>query len=191
VSPRLLPWAACAALVLVFALRAAFPGKRAGVDAPGVAQEAAETGPQILLGPVEVVEYHDDGAVNHLNAGGAVYEYARRTMRGREVVLYLRTGSLRGATVRAPSASWDFERASVSLPGGCRVDHEGGWTGDLSPATLDLAGRTLLAPGAAAFSGPGFLVSGNRLVWNWGAGKITLDSPKSRIQPAATSRRRG
>ena len=190
-NARLLPWAAFAALVLTFAVRAALPGKGAGVAAPGVAREAAESGPQIRLGPAEMVEFHEDGAVNRLAAEAALYEFARRTMTAREVVVHLQAGSLRGATVRAPAASWDFDRASMSLPGGCRVDHEGGWTGDLSPATLDLAGRTLRAPGAATFSAPGFIISGNRLVWNWGEGNITLDSPKSRIQPAAASRRKG
>jgi len=148
-------------------------------------------GPEIRLGPAEVREYRDDGSWNRLTAEGAVYEYARKAVTGRGVVVYLMGGAIRGATARAPLASWDFDRAAVSLPEGCRVDHEGGWAGDLSPATLDFAQKTLHVPGAATLSGPGFSVTGKDLAWNWGEGRITMNTPKSRIHPASAHRPRG
>jgi len=190
-SPRLLPWAACAALVLALAVRAALPGKGAAVPAPGSSRGPAETGPEIRLGPAEVLEIHDDGSRNRLTAEGAVYEYERKMLTGHGVVIYPKAGSARGSTVRAPSVAWDFDRASIALPEGGGADYEGGWKGELSPATVDLAVRTLRVPGPATISGPGLSITGSNLVWKWVDGKITMDSPRSRILPAATHRRKG
>jgi len=190
-STRLLPWAACAALVLALAVRAALPGKGAAVPAPGSSRGPVETGPEIRLGPAEVLEIHDDGSRNRLTAEGAVYEYERKMLTGHGVVVYPMTGAARGSTVQAPAATWDFERASITLPEGGRMDHQGGWKGELSSATVDLAARTLRVPGEATISGPGFTITGTRLGWSWVDGKITMDSPKSRILPAAAHRRRG
>ena len=190
-SARLLPWAACAALVLALAVRAALPGKGGAVPAPAGARGAGETGPEIRLGPAEVREFHDDDTSNRLSADGAVYEYARKTLSSRGTVVYLMGGALRGSIVRAPSASWDFDRAMVSLPEGGRMENEGGWGGELSPAIVDLAGRLLRVPGAATVTGPGFSVTGQNLAWNWREGKITMDSPRGLIRPAAALRRGG
>ena len=192
-SSRLLPWAACAALVLALAVHAALSGKGPVPPASGAVRGMGETGREIRLGPAEVWEFHDDGSRNRLTAESAVYEYERKTLAGRGVIVYpmAAAGAARDSIVRAPEAHWDFDRAAISLPEGARVDHAGGWTGEVSPATLDLAVRTLRAPGAATFSGPGFSVAGDHFAWDWGNGRITMDSPKGRIVPSAVPRRRG
>lgn len=190
-SGRLLPWGACAVLVLALAVHAALPGRGAGKPAPTGAQGPGDAGPEIRLGPAEVREFRDDGTVNRLTADAAVYEYFRRALSGRGVVVYLTGGKLRGSTVRAPSVSWDFDRSVVSMPEGGWMEHEEGWTGELSPATLDFAGRVLHVPGTATISGPGFTVTGRTLTWNWAEGKITMDSPRSRVRPSSAPGRRG
>jgi len=190
-STRLLPWAACAALVLALAVRAGLPGKGAAVPAPGSHGRTAETGPEIRLGPAEVLEIHDDGSRNRLTSEGAVYEYVRKTLTGHGVVVYPMAGSARGSTVRAPAVAWDFDRASMAFPEGGVADYVGGWKGELSPATVNLAAHTLRVPGPATISGPGFSITGSNLVWNWVDGKITMDSPRSRILPTAAHRRKG
>jgi hypothetical protein len=188
---RLLPWAAFAGFVLAMAVLAALPGK------PPVGPTAGATpgpsgGPEILLSAVDVRELHDlSGDRNRLTAERASYEYARKAVTGTGVTVYLTEKSLRGTTVSAPSASWDFDRATLSFPEGSRLVREGGWEAQVSPATLDIAGQTLRVPGAATFSGPGITASGRNLVWEWGEGSITMDSPRGRIQPAAAPRRRG
>jgi hypothetical protein len=191
VNVRLLPWAACVAVVLALAVRAALPGKGEGMPAPRAVEGPLNAGPDIRLGPAEVREFHEDGSWNRLEADAAVYEYARRILTGRGVVVYPMGGPLRGATMRAPSASWDFDRAVVSFPEGGSVAREGGWTGELSPAVLDIAGRVLRVPGAATLSGPGFSVHGMNLVWSWTEGTITMDSPRSRLKTSPPPRRKG
>jgi hypothetical protein len=191
VSGRLLPWAAFAGFVLAMGVLAALPGKVAVAPPAGTAPDASE-GPEIRLGTVDVQEYHDDsGEGNRLTAERATYGYLRKTVTGSGVTVYLAQKALRGTTVRAPSASWDFERAALTFPDGTRLIREGGWEAEASPATLDTSGQTLRVPGAATLSGPGITATGRNLVWDWGKGKITMDSPKGRIQASAAPRRKG
>jgi hypothetical protein len=189
-SLRLSLWPAVAALVLVLAVAAArSPGHSLQ---PAPATESAETGPEVRLEPVEVREFHDDGNWDRLTAAGAVYSYARRTLRASDVVVSLGNGeTLQGAVIRAPEARWDFDGKKITLPDGARADRQGGWTGVLSAGTLDLAGRILQVPGAASIAGPGFAVTGSNLEWYWWGGKLTLQSPRSRIAPASLPGRKG
>ncbi len=187
---RLLPWATIVAIVLGLSAWAGLAGK----PPPPPTAEAGTggAGPEILLGPVTVRESHDDGQWNLLTADGAVYSYSRKTVKGTGVVVSLGKGeTLKGAFIRAPEAFWDFDGKTVSLPEGGYADHQGGWTGELSPGTLDLAGRVLRVPGRASVAGPGFSVAGTNLEWWWWEGKITMDSPKSRIAPALLPDRKG
>jgi hypothetical protein len=188
VNARLLPWAVFAGLVLAMAVFPALPGK-VPVDPAAGTPHALAARPAILLAAVDVREFHDDsGEWNRLIAEQASYEYARRTVTGTRVLIHLMGKALRGTTVQAPSASWDFDRAALSFPEGARLAREGGWTADVSPATLDIAGQVLRVPGPATLSGPGITASGKDLVWKWGEGKITMDSPKGRFHPAEVSR---
>jgi hypothetical protein len=191
VSRRLLPWAAFSAFVLAMGILAALPGKVAVPPPAGAAPDASE-GPEIRLGTVEVQEYHDDtGEKNRLTAERASYGYVRKTVTGTGVTVFLAERALRGTTVTASTASWDFERAALRFPEGSRLTREGGWEAEVSPATLDTAGQTLRVPGAATLSGPGITAAGRNLVWDWGNGKISMESPKGRIQAYAVPRRKG
>jgi hypothetical protein len=187
---RLLPWGAILAIVLGLAVGAGLPGKTAP---PFTAvPETGEGGPEIRLGPVTVREYHDNGEWNLLAADGAVYSYSRKTVKGTGVVLSLGKGeTLKGAFIRAPEAFWDFDDKTVALPEGGHADRQGGWTGELSAGTMDLAGAVLRVPGPASVAGPGFSVAGTNMEWWWRKGKITLDSPKSRIAPALLPGQKG
>lgn len=190
-SGRLLPWAAFAGFVLAMAILAALPGKVPVAPLVWKAADVAD-GPEIRLGTVDVREYHDEtGERNRLTAERATYEYIRKTVKGTGVTVYLAERALRGTTVTAPSASWDFERAALTFPEGTRLAREGGWEAEISPAVLDTAGQTLHAPGAATLSGPGITAAGRNLVWDWGNGKISMESPKGRIQASAMPRRKG
>ena len=190
-NARLLPWAAFAGFVLAMAVLPALTGKVAVSPAAGGPQGLL-AGPEIRLTTVDVREYHDDsGEWNRLTAEQASYEYARRTVMGTKVVIHLMGKALLGTTVQAPSASWDFDRAALSFPEGAALAREGGWAAEVSPATLDIAGQVLRVPGPATLSGPGITASGRNLVWEWGEGKIAMDSPRGRFLPAAVPRRTG
>lgn len=189
---RLLPWAAMALLVLVLAVRSALPTNVVAVSAGAPEPETAGGVPEIRLGPVDVRELHDDGSWNRLDADGAVYAYASRTVSAEAVTVLLGEGSpFAGTTVRAPRAAWDLDGMMVGLPDGCRVERKGGWTGELSSATLDLAGSILRVPGPARIDGPGVSVQGKDLAWKWVEGKITMQSTTSRLSPAEAPGREG
>jgi len=129
-------------------------------------------------------ELHDDGSWNRLDADGAVYGYATRTVSAGGVTVFLGEGStFAGTSVRAPRAAWDLDGKTIGLPEGCRVARKDGWTGELSAATLDLAGAVLRVPGPATIEGPGVSVQGKNLAWEWMEGKITMESTTSRLSP--------
>jgi hypothetical protein len=191
VSVRLLPWAAFAGFVLGMAILAALPGKAPVAPAAGPGN-VPSGGPEIRLATIDVREFRDGGGEgNRLTAEQGTYEYTRKAVQGTGVTVYLAEKALRGTTVSAPSASWDFDRATLLFREGARLTREGGWTADVSAATLDMAGQTLRVPGSATLSGPGLAASGRNLVWEWKDGKITMDSPRGRLQPAAAPRKRG
>lgn len=189
---RLFPWAAIALLVLVLAIRSSLPANVVAVPAGDPGPEAAGGGPEIRLGPVDVRELHDGGAWNRLEADGAVYGYASRTVSAWGVTVFLGEGAaFAGTTVRAPRAAWDLDGKTIGLSGGCRAERTGGWTGELSAATLDLAGSVLRVPGPARIEGPGVSVEGKNLAWEWVEGKITMESTRSRLSPANGPGRKG
>ncbi len=189
-NARLLPWAVFALIVAGLALGTAGPGN--GAPATAALPEADGDGPEIRMAPVAMREFHDDGTWNRLDAREAVYSYGRKTVKGSEVVVFLGTGEdFKGSVIRAPRAFWDFNGRTVSLPDGGEADREGGWKGELSPADLDLAAGVLRVPGPVSLSGPGFSLAGTNLVWRWLDGKITLDSPVTRVAPAALPGRKG
>jgi len=189
---RLLPWAAMALLVLVLAVRSPLPTNVVAVPAGGQESETAGGGPEIRLGPVDVRELHDDGSWNRLDADGAVYAYASRMVSAGGVTVFLGEGTpFAGTTVRAPRAVWDLDGKTIGLPDGCRVERKGGWTGELSPTTLDLAVSILRVPGPARIEGPGVSVQGVNLAWEWVEGKITMQSTMSRLSPAKGPGRKG
>jgi hypothetical protein len=189
---RLLPWAAMALLVLVLAVQFARTPPVAAVPTGVTEQETAGGGPEIRLGAVDVRELHDDGSWNRLDADGAVYEYASRVVSAEGVTVFLGEGApFSGTTVRAPRAAWDLDGKTIGLPEGCRVARKGGWTGELSAATLDLAGSVLRVPGPARIEGPGVSVQGKNLAWEWGEGKVMMESTTSRLSPVKGPGRKG
>jgi len=189
---RLLPWAAIALLVLALAVRSALPTNVVAVPTGTPGQESTGGGPEIRLGTADVRELHDDGSWNRLDAENAVYGYASRTVSAGGVTVFLGEGApFAGTTVRAPKAAWDLDGKTIGLPEGCRAERKDGWTGELSPATLDLAGSVLQVPGPARIEGPGVSVQGKNLAWKWVEGKITLESTRSRLSPAKGPGRKG
>lgn len=191
-NARLLPWAGMALLVLLLSVRSALTTGVVAAPGGGSGAETAGGGPEIRLGPVDVRELRDDGTWNRLDADGAVYGYAARTVSAAGVTVFLGEGSpFPGTTVRAPRAAWDLDGKTIGLPEGCRVEREGGWTGELSTATLDLAGSVLRVPGPARIEGPGVSVQGRNLAWEWAAGRITMESARSRLSPAKRPGRKG
>jgi hypothetical protein len=189
---RLFPWAAMALVVLVLAVRSALPTNVVAVPAGATGPETAGGGPEIRLGPVDVRELHDDGSWNRLDADGAVYAYANRTVTAGGVTVFLGEGApFAGTTVRAPRAAWDLDGKTIGLPEGCRVARKGGWTGELSAGTLDLAGSVLRVPGPARIEGPGVSVQGKNLVWEWVEGMITMESTRSLLPPGKVPGRKG
>jgi hypothetical protein len=189
---RLLPWAGMALLVLVLAVRSALTTNVVAVPAGATGPETADGGPEIRLGPVDVRELHDDGSWNRLAADVAVYGYANRTVSAGGVTVFLGEGSpFAGTTVRAPQAAWDLDGKTIGLPEGCRAARKDGWTGEFSAATLDLAGSVLRVPGPASIEGPGVSVQGKNLAWEWGEGKITMESTTSRLSPVKGPGRKG
>jgi len=189
---RLLPWAAMALLILVLAIRSSLPTNVAAVPAGASGPEAAGGGPEIRLGPVEVRELHDDGSWNRLDADGAVYAYANRTVTAGGVVVFLGEGApFAGTTLRAPRAAWDLDGKTIGIPGGGRVTRKDGWTGELSAGTLDLARSVLRVPGPARIDGPGVSVQGKNLAWEWVEGKITMESTRSLLPPGKVPGRKG
>jgi hypothetical protein len=189
---RLLPWAAMALLVLVLAIRSALTATVVAVPTGVMEQEMAGGDPEIRLGPMDVRELHDDGSWNRLDAEGAVYSYASRTVSSVGVTVLLGEGApFAGTTVRAPRAVWDLDGKTIGLPEGGEVARKDGWTGELSAATLDLAGSVLRAPGPGRIEGPGVSVQGKNLAWEWAEGKITMESTTSRITPVKGPGRKG
>jgi len=189
---RLLPWAAMALLILVLAIRSSLPANVAAVPAGASGPETAGGGSEIRLGPVDVRELHDDGSWNRLDADGAVYAYAGRTVTAGGVVIFLGEGApFAGTTVRAPRAAWDLDGKTIGLPEGCRVARKGGWTGELSAGTLDLARSVLRVPGPARIDGPGVSVRGRNLAWEWVEEKITMESTRSLLPPGKFPGRKG
>ena len=189
---RLLPWAAMALLVLVLAVRSALPTNVGAVPGGAPGPETDGGGPEIRLGPVDVRELHDDGSWNRLDADGAVYGYVSRTVSAWGVTVSLGEGEpFAETTVHAPRAAWDLDGKTIGLSEGCRAARMGGWTGELSAATLDLAVSVLRVPGSARIEGPGVSVQGMNLAWEWVKGKITLESTTSRLSPAKAPGRKG
>ena len=186
---RLIPWAVIALLVLALSVHSALTTTVVAVTA---GPETAGSGTEIRLGPVDVRELHDDGSWNRLDADGAVYAYADRSVTAGGVVVFLGEGaSFAGTTVRAPRAAWDLDGKTIGLPQGCRVARIGGWTGELSAGTLDLAGSVLRVPGPARIDGPGVSVQGKNLAWEWVEGKITMESTRSLLPPGKFPGRKG
>lgn len=191
-NARLFPWAAMALLVLVLAVRFALTTAVVAVPTDVMVPETPGGSPEIRLGPVDVRELHDDGSWNRLDADGAVYAYASRTVSAGGVTVHLGEGSpFAGTTVRAPRAVWDLDGKTIGLSGGGQVARNDGWRGELSAATLDLAGSVLRVPGPARIEGPGFSVDGKNLAWEWAEGKITMESTTSRISPVKGPGRKG
>ena len=191
-NARLLPWTAMALLVLVLSVHSALTTTVVAVPTEVMEQETAGGSPEIRLGPVDVRELHDDGSWNRLDADGAVYAYASGTVSAGGVTVFLGEGApFAGTTVRAPQAAWDLDGKTIGFPEGCRATRKDGWTGEFSAATLDLAGSVLRVPGPASIEGPGVSVQGKNLAWEWGEGKITMESTTSRLSPAKGPGRKG
>ncbi|MCL1926150.1 MAG: hypothetical protein FWF95_03315 [Syntrophorhabdaceae bacterium] len=186
---RLLPWVISAAIVVGLAFFTTSPEKVMPVSASQLAERKGVSALEIRLVPVDLREFRDDGACNRLVASEAVYSYAERTIWGTEVTISIEAeGGFRKigeSDLRATRAFWDFDRKRIELPDGGQADSANGWKVDMSPAVFDLEGQILSAAGKTSLNGPGLVVVGDNLRWDWAAGKIFLVSPVSQILPSS------
>ena len=186
---RLLLWAVFAAIVAVLVFFTPALEKGVPASASQHAERKGLSSLEILLVPVDLWEFHEDGACNRLIASDAVYSYADRTILGNEVTISIgEEKSFRKigeSDLRASRAFWDFDGKRIELPDGGQAESAQGWKVDMEPAVFDLETRILSAPGKTYLNGPGLSVVGVGLRWDWMAEKIFLVSPVSRILPSS------
>ncbi len=77
-----------------------------------------------------------------------------------------------------------MDEGRLLLSGGAVARAPGPWEGTTASADVDIRGRVMSASGPAEVRGPGLTVTGRNLSWRWGEGIVSLDAPKSRIEPA-------
>src|SRR3990170_4684184 len=137
----------------------------------------------------------DDAPLDDL-LRGAVRGSGRNRASGRDFLEGPRSAGALGtvrrrSAVRAPKASWDMQNGQIFLPEGGSAENDTGWSSAISTANLSLPERILTATGKASLSGPGLSVVGDNLVWHWREGKVSLEMPKTRLEPSLAFRRRG
>ncbi|HZW36161.1 MAG TPA: hypothetical protein VFF01_04415 [Candidatus Deferrimicrobiaceae bacterium] len=179
--------AALGGIALLAAIAAMAPGSR-GSRGPSAAAPPAE--PEVVFQGMEMREIRGEGTQYRLLSDRATYRFLTGKISAADVTLEI-PGAAENVTVRAPVASWDTKSGQVLLPEGGSAESGAGWTAAVASARLSLPDRQMTAAGAARLSGPGLTVAGSGLVWNWREGKMALQLPKTRIEPARTVPRRG
>jgi hypothetical protein len=143
-------------------------------------------GPEVILRNVVLREVRKDGAQYRLLSAEATYRILDGRVRATDVTLELPGGSAEGAgegIITAPKADWNMQTGRIVLPDGGVAESNAGWSAAVAAANLYLPERILASSGKAAFSGPGLTVAGDNLVWYWKEGKVSLQRPKTRIDP--------
>jgi len=177
---KLFSWFAAAALLagaglLVLAMSTGTSSSTQGTG------DAGDSGPQIILRGVVMVEAHRERQVYRLVSDNASYSVWEGQAIASDVTLVLkeRDGDV---IVTAPMASWDMKEGRIDLAMGASAVNGAGWTAISPHASVDLKSEVITAE-EASLSGPGLTVVGNNLRWRWQDGKMELDSPESSIDP--------
>jgi hypothetical protein len=172
-------------------LLAAISSKGPGPQGPWEPSDAgAPSEPEVILRNVEMREIRNEGTQYRLFSDQATYLLLAGRFSATGVILVL-PGGVGEVVVRAPKASWDMQNGQIFLPEGGSAENDTGWSAAISTANLSLPERILTATGKAKLSGPGLSVVGDNLVWHWREGKVSLEMPKARLEPALAFRRRG
>ncbi|NJD62873.1 MAG: hypothetical protein FIA93_09160 [Deltaproteobacteria bacterium] len=179
--------AALGGIALLAAISALSPGIR-GTRDPSAGAPPAE--PEVVFQGMEMREIRGEGAQYRMVADRAAYRFLTGGISAAGVTLEI-PGAAGNVTVRAPMATWDTRTGQVLLPEGGAAENGTGWSAAVASARLSLPDRQMTAAGAARLSGPGLSVAGSDLVWKWREGKVALQQPKTRLEPARTLRRRG
>jgi hypothetical protein len=187
-----LPLAAlCAVLAGTFLLATvSSKGPRAPWEPPGAESPG---GPEVILRDVVLREVRKEGAHYRLTSEQATYRILAGRVSATGVTLELPGAEGEGAgegVVTAPKADWNMENGQIVLPEGGIAESGAGWSAEVVAADLSLPGRVLTSTGKARFSGPGLVVVGDNLVWHWKDGKVALERPNTRIEPARAQGRR-
>ena len=143
--------------------------------------DAGDSGPQIVLRGVVLVEARRERQVYRLVSDNASYSVwsGQATASNVTLVLKEREGDI---IVTAPVASWNMKEDRIDLAMGASAANGAGWTAISPRARVDLKSEVITAE-EASLSGPGFTVVGSKLRWRWQDGKVELDSPISSIKP--------
>lgn len=179
--------AALGGIALLAAITAMAPGNR---GARGSSAAAHPSEPEVVFQGMEMREIRGEGTQYRLLSDRATYRFLTGGISAVGVTLEL-PDAAGTVTVRAPKASWDTKTGQVLLPEGGSAENGAGWSAAVAVARLSLPDRQMTAAGAARLSGPGLSVAGSDLVWKWREGKLALQQPKTRLEPARTLRRRG
>ncbi|MBI5420278.1 MAG: hypothetical protein HZA60_09320 [Deltaproteobacteria bacterium] len=187
---RILPLAMVLAVLSGILALAGILGKDAGRTGAGGAPANGHAGPELLLRGVDFREVRKEGPQYRLLSDQASYLLAARKLAATGVTLLLQEKS-GGIVVRARRALWAMEAGQILLPEGAEAVSPSGWTAAADAASLSLSERLLAAEGRAWLSGPGVTVAGENLVWRWGEGKMEIELPKTRFEPARAFPRKG
>ncbi len=150
---------------------------------PGGTSAEIPAGPELILREVEVREIGKEGPQSRLTSDRASYLVLARKLSADGVTLFL-PGTSNGMIVRAPKAFWDMDAGRILLAEGGAAENDAGWSAVVDEASLSLPDRLMTASGNARLSGPGLSVTGDHLVWRWREGKLALENPRSRVEPA-------
>jgi hypothetical protein len=171
-----------AALLLLCLLLPPAAAGCGGGGASGRNGTGGDPGAELTLRGMEMTELRPAGVRYRLSAERATYSLAGRMVKAGVVTFGLReaAGDVR---VTAPEARWDVRNQRAGFPRGCEAEYPGGWSARAPAADLDLRARVLSAPGPSSYSGPGFSMTGEALVWRWREGKAELRNPKAAVEP--------
>lgn len=177
---RLFSWLAAAAL-LVGACLLILGLSTSTSPSTGESIDAGDSGPQIILRGVVMVEARRGRQVYRLVSDNASYSVRSGRAIASDVTLVLeeREGDV---VVTAPEASWNMKEERIELAMGASAASRTGWKAVSPRASVDLKSEVITAE-EASLSGPGLTVVGNKLRWHWQDGKVMLDSPRSSILP--------
>lgn len=187
---RRIAWGAAAAVAAALAAWGVLRGRPPDLRESPAARNGSAVGPELLLRDVDMREAHDNGAVYSLRADRVAYAMAGRTLLAGKVVIGAPASSGE-ILVSAPRAEWDTEAGRVRLDEGASASDGQGLAATVARGTLELASRRFLGRGHASVSGNGFSIVGDNLAWHWSEGRISIQSPKGRIAPAALPGRKG
>jgi hypothetical protein len=153
-------------------------------DSGGTAEESP-AGPELILREVDVRELGKEGPQYRLTSDRASYLVLARKLSADGVTLFLQETS-EGMVVRAPKAFWEMDAGRILLAEGGAAENGAGWSAVVDEASISLPDRLMTAEGNARLSGPGLSVTGDHLAWRWREGKLSLENPRSRVDPSRT-----